>query len=69
MHFVTTTYKKALVKFIFSLWDEEKYVIILQKELRVNCKGICFLYGIVKSDKKCQLLQTMLWLGQETLTS
>ena len=38
--------KKALVKFIFSIWGDEKYATILQKELRVNCKEICFLYRV-----------------------
>ena len=47
MHFIKTILKKTLVKFVISIWDEEKYIAILQnKELQVNCENNCFLYRV-----------------------
>ena len=48
-NFQDALFKKALVKIKTSTWREEKDVTILQnKELRVNCEDICFLYLVEK---------------------
>ena len=58
-------FKKALVKFVTSTWGEEKYVTILQnKELRVTCEDICFLYREEKG-KMTKTEDTLLWCNQK----
>ena len=43
-------FKKVLVKFIFSIWSEEKYETILQKEFCVNC--VISAFSIVGKNNK-----------------